>query len=94
MNLPVIPRIKSVTDLRYQTAEIIKLVQQNQPVVVTKDSNTVAVLLSPIQYQTILDMVEELEDQKAAKKLEKAISIGGTFSGFQTYDRKRRKKLR
>lgn len=62
MNLPIIPKIKSVTDLRYQTAEIIKLLQQNQPVVVTKDNDTVAVLLSPIQYQRILDMVEELDD--------------------------------
>lgn len=94
MNLPIIPKIKSVTDLRYQTAEIIKLLGQNQPVVVTKDSDTVAVLLSPIQYQRILDAIEELEDQESAKKLEKAIVSGGTFSEFRAYDKKRKKKLR
>ncbi len=94
MNLPIIPKIKSVTDLRYQTAEIIKLLGQNQPVVVTKDNDTVAVLLSPMQYQHILDMVEEFEDQAAVKKLEKAISGKGTFTEFKVYDRKRSSKLK
>lgn len=94
MNLPVIPKIKSVTDLRYQTAEIIKLLGQNQPVVVTKDNDTVAILLSPLQYQYILDMVEEFEDRADAKKLEKAISAGGTFTEFQVYDKKRPRKLK
>ncbi len=93
MNLPIIPKIKSVTDLRYQTAEIIKLLEQNQPVVVTKDSNTVAVLMSPIQYQRILDTIEEIEDQELTKKLEKAIKTKGTFMEFTVYDKKHRRKL-
>lgn len=94
MKLPIIPTIKSVTDLRYQTAEIIKLLKDNQPVVVTKDSDTVAVMLSPQQYQQIIYLFEELEDQRAAKKLENAIKKGGKFTNFESFDKKQRKKLK
>jgi len=69
MNLPIIPIIRSVTDLRYQTAEIIKLLKQNQPVVVTRDNDTIAVMLSPSQYQQIIHFFEELEEEKAAQRL-------------------------
>lgn len=93
MNLPIIPTIKSVTDLRYQTAAIIKLLQQDQPVVVTRDNDTVAVMLSPKQYQQLFFLLEELEDQRATKRLERAIKKGGVFTEFQTFDKKQRKKL-
>lgn len=93
MNLPIIPTIKSVTDLRYQTAEIIKLLAEDQPVVVTKDNDTVAVMLSPKQYQQITYLFEELEDQRTAKRLEAAIKKGGSFTDFQIFDKKQRKKL-
>lgn len=93
MNLPIIPTIKSVTDLRYQTADIIKLLEQDQPVVVTRDNSTVAVLLSPKQYQQILFLFEELEDERAAKRLEKAIEKGGKFTNFKIFDKRQSKKL-
>jgi len=94
MNLPIIPIIKSVTDLRYQTAEIIKLLEQNQPVVVTRDSDTIAVMLSPTQYQQIILFFEELEEEKTAQRLEKAIKKGGEFIDFDSFDKKQRKKLK
>ena|SRR3989338_10408888 len=94
MNLPIIPAIKSVTDLRYQTADIIKLLAQNQPVVVTRDNDTVAVMLSPKQYQQIIYLFEELEDQRASKRLEKAIEKKGKFTEFSTFDKKHRQKLK
>lgn len=93
MNLPIIPTIKSVTDLRYETAEIIKLLE-NQPVLVTKDSDTVAVMLSPKQYQQIVLLFQEHEEKKAAGRLEKAIEKGGTFVDFRSFDKKQRKKLK
>jgi len=93
MNLPIIPVIKSVTDLRYQTANIIKLLEQNQPVVVIRDSSTVAVMISPNQYRQIVSLCSEFEDNEATKRLEKAIEKGGDFSDFSAYDRKQRKKL-
>jgi PHD/YefM family antitoxin component YafN of YafNO toxin-antitoxin module len=94
MNLPIIPIIRSVTDLRYQTAEIIKLLKQNQPVVVTRDNDTIAVMLSPSQYQQIIHFFEELEEEKAAQRLEKAIKRGGKFIDFVSFDKKQRKKLK
>lgn len=94
MNLPIIPTIKSVTDLRYQTAKIIKLLAEDQPVVVTKDNDTVAVMLSPKQYQQITDLFEELEDQRAVKRLEMTMKKGGHFTDFQTFDKRQRKKLK
>lgn len=94
MNLPVIPTIKSVTDLRYQTADIIKLLAQDQLVVVTRDNSTVAIMLSPKQYQQIIYLVEEIEDERATEKLEKAIARGGNFKDFLTFDRRQRKKLK
>src|SRR3990167_460535 len=94
MNLPIIPTIKSVTDLRYQTADIIKLLEQNQPVVVTRDNDTVAVMLSPTQYQQIIHLFEELEEEKATQRLGKAIEKGGKFTDFDLFDKKQCKKLK
>lgn len=94
MNLPIIPRIKSVTDLRYQTADIIKIIEQNQPVVITRDNDTVAVILSPKQYQQIVNFFEELEEEKATKRLEKAIENGGEFTDFHALDKRQYRKLK
>lgn len=94
MSLPIIPIIKSVTDLRYQTADIIRHLEQDQPVVVTRDNNTVAVMLSPIQYQQIIHLFEEFEEEKETKKLEKAIEKGDQFTDFSKFDRKQHKKLK
>lgn len=94
MNLPIIPTIKSVTDLRYQTADIIKILAQDQPVVVTRDNATVAVMLSPKHYQQLIYLFEELEDKQAAKRLDKAIEKGESFVDFKTFDKRQRKKLK
>lgn len=93
MKLPIIPTIKSITDLRYQTADIIKHLEQNQPVVVTRGNDTVAVMLSPIQYQHIINLFEELEEEKETKKMEKAIEKGNKFIDFAPFDKKQRKRL-
>ena len=92
MNLPIIPTIKSVTDLRYQTAEIMRLVNQGQPVVVTKDNDTLAIIFSPRDYQKILDMYNELEEKKEVFFLESVIEKGDEFSDFVSFDKKIRKK--
>lgn len=93
MTLPTIPIIKSVTDLRYETADIIKILSRNQAVLVTKDSNTVAVMLSPQFYQQFITLLEEVEDEKASQKLQKAIRKGGEFVNFEEFDRKHKKKF-
>lgn len=94
MDLPIIPTIKSVTDLRYQTADIIKLLKQNQPVLVTRDNDTVAVMLSPSQYQQIINFLEEQEEERVTKKLEKTIEKGGDFIDFDSFNKKQRKRLK
>lgn len=94
MNLPVIPTIKSVTDLRYQTAEIIKLLDRDQPVVITRANDTVAVMFSPVYYQRLVDLFEQFEEQKDARKLEKAIKEGDKFENFSDFDKKQRRKLK
>ncbi|OGG03927.1 hypothetical protein A2W14_05675 [Candidatus Gottesmanbacteria bacterium RBG_16_37_8] len=94
MRLPIIPTIKSITDLRYKSADIIKHLEQNQPVVVTRDNDTVAVMLSPTQYQQIINLFEEFEEEKETKKLEKSIEKGDKFIDFASFDKKQRKKLK
>ena len=94
MTLPVLPVIKSVTDLRYQTADIIKLLEKDQPVVVTRDNDTIAVMLSPVQYQQIINLFEEIEEKKETERLEKAIEKGDQFTDFDSFDKKQRKKLK
>jgi PHD/YefM family antitoxin component YafN of YafNO toxin-antitoxin module len=94
MNLPIIPTIKSVTDLRYQTADIIRLLEQNQPVLVTRDNDTVAVMLSPSQYQQIIDFFEEQEEKKMTERLQDAIGKKGSFIDFDSFDKKRRQRLK
>ncbi len=94
MNLPIIPIIKSVTDLRYQTADIIRLLEQSQPVLVTRDNDTVAVMLSPSQYQQILNFFEKQEEEKVVQRLEKEIEKKGKFSDFASFDKKQRKRLK
>ena len=94
MNLPIIPTIKSVTDLRYQTADIIKILGQNKPVLVTKDNDTVAVMLSPVHYLQIVAFIEELEDKKDSVLLEKAIENKAEFTDFESFDKKQRRKLK
>lgn len=94
MTLPIIPVIKSVTDLRYQTADIIRLLEQSQPVLVTRDNDTVAVMLSPSQYQLIINLFEEQEERKESQRLEKAIEKRGSFTDFDSFDKKQRKRLK
>lgn len=94
MNLPIIPIIKSITDLRYQTADIIRLLEQSQPVLVTRDNDTVAVMLSPSQYQQILNVFEEQEEKITVQRLEKAIEKKGRFTDFNSFDKKQRKRLK
>lgn len=89
MNLPIIPTIKSVTDLRYQTAEIIGLLAEGEPVVVTRDTSAVAVMLSPSKYAQIL---AEVEDKNETSSLETAIKKGGEFVDFNSFDKRQRKK--
>jgi len=92
MNLPNLPIIKSVTDLRYQTADIIRLLESNQPVVITRDNDTIAVMLSPSQYQQIINLFEELEAEEEKEKLEKAVEKGDKFINFGSFDKKQSKK--
>lgn len=94
MTLPIIPIIKSVTNLRYQTADIIRLLGQSQPILVTRDNDTVAVMLSPTHYQQILNLFEEQENEKEVHRLEKAIEKKGSFIDFDSFDKKRRKRLK
>ncbi len=94
MNLPIIPTIKSITDLRYQTASIIRILGQNQPVVITRDNDTVAVMLSPAHYTQLLELFRELEDLRDTKKLEETIQKGGTFTRFDTFDKNQKRRLK
>jgi hypothetical protein len=94
MTLPVIPTIKSITDLRYQTAQIMEIIEQNKPVVITRDKDTVAIMLSPILYDHIVTLMQEIEDKKDAQTLEKEMQKGGAFVDFTRYDQKQRKKFK
>lgn len=94
MSLPIIPTIKSVTDLLYQTADIMKILKQNQPVVVTRDNDMVAIMLSPLLYHQIACFLEEMEDKNATKRLEETIAKGGKFIDFNSFDKRQRKRLK
>lgn len=57
--LPPLPFIKTVTDLRYQTPAIFKLLKKNKPVVITRDSQAEAVMLSPFLYEKLRQITSE-----------------------------------
>lgn len=94
MNIPVLPQIpliKSVTDLRYKAREIIASVEKNgKTILVTRDSDPVAVLFPMALYESLREYIEDTKDiadlKKALAKNEKSFD----FAAFDKAERKRR----
>lgn len=89
--LPQIPLIKSVTDLRYKAREIVASVEKNgETILVTRDSDPVAVLFPIALYESLREYIEDTKDiadlKKALAKKEKSFN----FTAFDKTERKRR----
>ena len=82
-------KLVSVTDLRYKTAEIVSDISDS-PYAVTKDSQYVAVLVSPEYYEKSAKAYELLQDQMDIEDLERAIVEHKDDPGvdFETYVQK------
>lgn len=88
--LPQIPLIKSVTDLRYKAREIVAHVEKNgKTVLVTRDSDPVAVLFPVALYETLR---EYIEDTKDLADLKKALARNEPATDFETFDKALRKR--
>ncbi|MEK7577964.1 MAG: type II toxin-antitoxin system Phd/YefM family antitoxin [Patescibacteria group bacterium] len=88
--LPQIPLIKSVTDLRYKAREIVALVvEDGKTVLVTRDSDPVAVLFPVALYESIR---EYIEDSKDIADLKKALAKNEPATDFETFDKTLRKR--
>lgn len=90
--LPQIPLIKSVTDLRYKAREIVAHVEKNgKTVLVTRDSDPVAVLFPVALYETLR---EYIEDTKDLADLKKALARNEPVTDFEMFDKTERKRRR
>lgn len=83
-----LPTLKSITDIRKDAKRVFEQVRKkNEIVLVTKNNDKVSVILSPDNYQSIIDeneaLWEELEmtRSKKATKAEKVYSLSDIISG-------------
>ena len=61
--------IKSISEFRANAATLIERVQQdNHPLILTQHGNGVAVLLSVVEYDRLLDEIQVLKDIAAAQR--------------------------
>lgn len=93
MNIPILPQIpliKSVTDLRYKAREIIASVEKNgKTILVTRDSDPVAVLFPMALYESLREYIEDTQD---IADLKKALAKNEPATDFETFDKAERKR--
>ncbi len=91
-SLPQIPLIRSVTDLRYKAREIVShVVEDGKTVLVTRDSDPVAVLFPVALYESLRQYIEDTKD---IADLKKAVAQKGPSSDFTLFDKTERKRRR
>lgn len=92
MLLPDIPPIKSITDLRYRTAELIRFLQkEKKPVILTRGANAFGILFPLEYYKSLQKAMKNYEDYEDAMLLEREIT-SASFEGaidFEEYVKKR-----
>lgn len=92
--LPQIPVITSVTDLRYKTKKVVESVEaQGKTVVLTRDSDPVAVLLPVGLYEAIRQYLEDVEDERDVRSMKSVLVRKEKTSDFAAFDRAMRKKF-
>lgn len=92
--LPQIPFITSVTDLRYKTREVMESVQEGKKtILLTRDSDPVAVLLPIGIYESIRQYIEDLEDARDIRSMKTVLGRKEKTSDFTAFDKTMRKKL-
>lgn len=89
MNNLALPLIKSVTDLRYQTPALFKLLKKKKrPLFIAKNNKMVGVLLSPKIFVKLWESYEDWRDQKIIDELIKA-SSPADFLDFEKFEKKK-----
>lgn len=90
--LPQIPSIASVTDLRYKTKRVVESVEaQGKTVLLTRDSDPVAVLLPVGLYEAIRQYLEDVEDERDVQSMKAVLARKEKTSDFAALDRSMRK---
>lgn len=93
VSLPFIPTIKSVTDLRYKAREIMAQVQgEGKTVLLTRDSDPVAVLLPIGLYESIRQHIQDLEDAQDLRSMKTVLLRREKISDFTSFDKSMRRK--
>lgn len=91
--LPQIPFITSVTDLRYKTREVMESVQEGKKtILLTRDSDPVAVLLPIGIYESIRQYIEDLEDARDIRSMKTVFARKEKSSDFIAFDKSMRGK--
>lgn len=89
--IPQIPDITSVTDLRYKARTIINRVHEHgKTILVTRDSDPMAVLLPVHLYNAIREYIEDTRDLAEMKKVLTKDEPSTDFLEFEKTQRKRR----
>lgn len=77
MLIPTEKNIKTVTDLRERTLELLRKTKSSGPTIIFYHSKPMAVMLSIDEYSNMAEMLEDYLDTQEAKELEEDPQKGG-----------------
>lgn len=77
MIIPTEKNIKTVTDLRENTMELLRQTKSSGPTIIFHHSKPMAVMLSIDEYSNMAEMLEDYLDTQEAKELEEHPEKGG-----------------
>lgn len=77
MLIPTEKNIKTVTDLRERTLELLRQTKVSGPTIIFHHSKPMAVMLSIDEYSNMAEMLEDYLDIQEAKELEENPQKGG-----------------
>jgi prevent-host-death family protein len=73
--MDIIPRITPISDLRHQPTKFLKMLLDG-PVVLTQRGQAAAVLVSPNQWNSLIEQLEDALDTIEALKAKLSLAIG------------------
>ena len=77
MIIPTEKNIKTVTDLRERTLELLRQTKTSGPTIIFHHSKPMAIMLSIDEYSNMSEMIEDYMDIQEAKELEDNPQKGG-----------------
>lgn len=77
MIIPTAKNIKTVTDLRERTLQLLRQTKNSGPTIIFHHSKPMAIMLSIDEYSNMTEMLEDYFDTQEAKELEENSQKGG-----------------